>query len=149
MKNIVSMRGGAIILIILIMLALSIFGVLAMTTAHSDLMLSRKGATWVQRYYLLDTMGQNCLSEANEIVKSQGFASLTDAGWKIDGDTADITLVLEESETKVGNKLLKNRKQALNIVIKRNSKGFEIQSYKQQQEHFTDGNDESNVWLPN
>ena len=54
MKNRSTMQGGASILIILLMIALSAFGLLALYSARSDYKLAEKSASRTQLYYALD-----------------------------------------------------------------------------------------------
>jgi hypothetical protein len=65
----------------MIMLALVVFGTLAMTTSYSDLKLSRKSVSWIQSYYELDSKGENFIKLANDSLD----AAQTDAMIYLDG----------------------------------------------------------------
>jgi hypothetical protein len=56
-------RGSSSIMVILIMLTLVVFGVLALMSSYSDLKLSKKNASWLEKYYSLDAKGEDLLSQ--------------------------------------------------------------------------------------
>ncbi len=92
MSHATTMRGGAIVLIVLLMLALSMFGVLSMVSANSDLNMARKNAEWVQAYYALDSDGQYRVQQARVMARQAGFETLATAGWTLDGNLASLNL---------------------------------------------------------
>ena len=151
MKNSSAMRGGAIILVILIMLSLSVFGVLAMVSAHADYVLTQKRAAWVARYYELDALGQKELLAAREAAESGDFYDLDmfDGEWELDGSFATKVITLPETEIRVGNLKLKQRKQELRIVLEYVGGGkLRVVEWSQMQEAFDFIPDENNVWIP-
>jgi len=151
MKNSSAMRGGAIILVILIMLSLSVFGVLAMVSAHADYVLTQKRASWVARYYELDALGQKELLAAREAAEAGDFYDLDiiDSEWELDGFLAAKTITLPEAEIRVGNLKLKQRQQELRIVLEYVGGGMlRVVEWAQMQESFDFIPDENNVWIP-
>ncbi|MDR0380667.1 MAG: hypothetical protein LBH86_01545 [Oscillospiraceae bacterium] len=87
MKRQASMQGSPSILIILIMLSLSAFGVLAMMSAYSDYKLAEKNAEWARRCFVLETRAQESvgrLDAALSGVSDADFAGEAAAqGWEI------------------------------------------------------------------
>jgi hypothetical protein len=81
------MQGSPSILIILIMLSLSAFGVLAMMSAYSDYKLAEKNTEWVRRCFVLETQAQESvgrLDAALADVSAADFAREAEAqGWEV------------------------------------------------------------------
>lgn len=92
MNHSTTMRGGSLVLVVLLMMALSMFGVLSMVSADSDYKMAQKSADWVKTYYRLDNDGQHKLHQASIMARESGFGSLATAGWEIEGLTASINL---------------------------------------------------------
>ena len=93
MKNQPAMQGSASVLIILVMLSLSAFGVLSMMSAYSDLKLARKNADFITQYYALDAQATEAYSEAQATYRqlvaggtTSGEATqvVSAAGWAYD-----------------------------------------------------------------
>ncbi len=72
MKHQASMQGSASILIILIMISLSAFGVLSMMSAYSDYKLAQKNAAWTASCYALDAEAQRRVGLLNESLHAAG-----------------------------------------------------------------------------
>ncbi|MDR0671038.1 MAG: hypothetical protein LBF64_01870 [Oscillospiraceae bacterium] len=87
MKRQASMQGSPSILIILIMLSLSAFGVLAMMSAYSDYKLAEKNTEWVRRCFVLETQAQAAVGELDAALSgasADDFAREAAAqGWEI------------------------------------------------------------------
>ncbi len=66
MKGQSSVQGSASILIILIMISLTAFGMLSLMSAYSDFKLAKKDGEWAQAYYVLDTDAERAVGELNE-----------------------------------------------------------------------------------
>lgn len=92
MNHATTMRGGALVLVVLLMLALAMFGVLSMVSADSDYKMARKSADWIADYYRLEDAGQRKLNQARAMARESGFESLSTAGWDVADATASITL---------------------------------------------------------
>lgn len=92
MRHATTMRGGALILVILLMMALAMFGVLSMVSADSDYKMAVKSAEWVRVYYALEDSGQHKLHQAGIMTRESGFETLATAGWELDGSVARINL---------------------------------------------------------
>ncbi len=71
MKSQASMQGSASMLVILIMISLSAFGVLDMITAFSDYKLAQKNVEATQGHYQLDGEAQRRLCVLNESLGAQ------------------------------------------------------------------------------
>jgi hypothetical protein len=63
-----SRKGSSSVLVIMILLALVLFGTLALTSTYADLKLSRKGVSWLTAYYELDARGETFLAAAIAIL---------------------------------------------------------------------------------
>ena len=62
-------NGSSSVLIILILLSLTTFGVLSMISAYSDRKLAEKGMEWVKNYYELDSGGERWLSGVGSVLR--------------------------------------------------------------------------------
>ena len=63
-------------------------------------------------------------------VKANGFASLSDKGWTVNGDYADIDVTVDAADYTVGNQTLTQSAQSLNIKIQNlNDTGFRVVAY--------------------
>jgi hypothetical protein len=133
-NNSSAMRGGAIILVILIMISLSIFGVLAMVSAHSDYILASKGSAWLTRYYQMDAMGQEQLQIASDALSTGSAEDLGPLGWIVEEDRAILTLQMPAGEFQTGNLHLKQAEQTLKITIALVPEGFKVIGWAQIQE---------------
>lgn len=71
------MQGSASILIILIMLALSAFGVLAMMSAYSDYRLAQKNADRIKQHYALETEAQKEVGLLNEALAASAVTEFS------------------------------------------------------------------------
>ncbi len=71
MKSQNPIQGSASILIVLVMLALSVFGVLSMVSAYSDYKLSGKSTAWMERYFEMDTEALRAVAALNEAVAAR------------------------------------------------------------------------------
>ena len=118
-----SMRGGALILVVLLMLALSMFGLLSMYSAHSDHNLAEKRHEWLKGYYELDNMGQYELYRAKQVARDSGFESLTAAGWQVSIGVAEKIVQLPEVKDGNGNVVRNEGWQKLRITVKPDGKG--------------------------
>lgn len=86
------MQGGASVLIILIMISLTTFGVLALVSAHSDLKLARKNAAFVQEYYDLEAEAEFKLHEVEEALgEGASDRELAQLGWQV--QLGDVTML--------------------------------------------------------
>jgi hypothetical protein len=128
------MRGGAIILVILIMISLSIFGVLAMVSAHSDYILASKGSAWLSRYYQMDAMGQEQLKLAAGALNTGSPDDLAALGWQVEDEQAILTLQMPAGEFQTGNLHLKQAEQTLRITIAFLPDGFKVIGWAQIQQ---------------
>ena len=146
MNNSSAMRGGAIILVVLIMISLSVFGVLAIVSAHSNFIMAQKGAVWVQRYYELDAMGQRELASARDIVAEDGFSALEMQGWTVEGELASLELTLEETFVAVAKTQLRQGEQSLRIVLQDVGGSLHVVQWIQIPEDFEYVSEENNVW---
>jgi len=74
------MQGGASVLIILLMIALSAFGLLALYGARSDYRLAEKNADWTQKYYTVDTLAQKETARLDKALRdlSEGVYDASD-----------------------------------------------------------------------
>lgn len=61
--------GSASLILIFIVLCLSVFGLLSLTSARSDLALAQKNAQAVQGYYEADTQGEAFLQMADQALQ--------------------------------------------------------------------------------
>ena len=66
-----SISGGISILIILLMIALSTFGLLALYSARTNHLLAEKNALWTKQYYALDTVARKAVADLEHL--SAGF----------------------------------------------------------------------------
>ena len=85
MKKAASFQGGVSILLILLMLTLTAFGLLTLVSAHSDYKLSEKNRESADRFYALDTQGQQALRDLAALA-AQGtdrVQALYAAGWTV------------------------------------------------------------------
>ncbi len=135
MNHSTTMRGGALVLVVLLMMALSMFGVLSMVSADSDFKMAQKSAYWVLTYYRLEDAGQLKLRQARLMTDESGFDSLATAGWEVYGSIASINLT--------------EGVQNLAITVEYSENGaLSVQSWRQWQEGFEypegDGED---LWL--
>jgi hypothetical protein len=81
------MQGGATVLILLLMLTLLSFGLLALLSAHADLILAGKNADRARSYYELDARAQTALGELDGILAERPSAPGERAatlGWAAD-----------------------------------------------------------------
>ena len=85
MKKAVSFPGGVSLLLILLMLTLTAFGLLTLVSAHSDYKLSGKNAESADRFYTLDTQGQRALRDLETAFARLGdqTQALSAEGWTI------------------------------------------------------------------
>ncbi|MDR2670794.1 MAG: hypothetical protein LBC26_03610 [Oscillospiraceae bacterium] len=87
MKRQASMQGSPSILIILIMLSLSAFGVLAMMSAYSDYKLAEKNTEWARRGLVLETQAQESVGRLDAALagaSAADFARAAEAqGWEV------------------------------------------------------------------
>lgn len=78
-----TMQGGASVLIVLIMITLTTFGVLALVSAYSDLKLARRNAAFMQEYYELETQAEEALSDLSKVLDSADERELASMGWQV------------------------------------------------------------------
>lgn len=57
-------------MILLVMVALVVFGVLALTSSYSDYKLAHKNSMWISRYYQLDGKGQEFIEKIDDQLQS-------------------------------------------------------------------------------
>lgn len=131
MTHSTTMRGGALVLIVLLMLSMSMFGVLSMVSANADLNMARKNADWVQTYYRLDSEGTYKLEQARIMVREVGLASLATAGWTVGDGEAELNL--------------SEGVQNLLIRVAQDENGLEVRSWRQWEEGFEYGVDEDGL----
>lgn len=62
-------KGSSSIMVMMVMIALVIFGVLALMSSYSDYKLAKKNAAWISRYYTLDGEGQQFISQIETAIK--------------------------------------------------------------------------------
>ena len=67
-----SLQGGISVLIILMMITLSIFGLLALYSARSNYKLAERNAEWTTKYYALDTYARQETARLDDL--SRGFS---------------------------------------------------------------------------
>ena len=133
MNHTTTMRGGALVLVILLMLSLSMFGVLSMVSANADFRLAQKSAGWIEAYYRLENDGCYRLYQAEIMAGKSGFASLATAGWDVSGDEASINLT--------------EGVQNLHIAVVQDGGSLRVISWKQWQEGFAYEQDGSDVLI--
>ena len=107
MKNQPAMQGSASVLIILVMLSLSAFGVLSMMSAYADLKLARKNADFVTQYYALDAQAAEAYAAAQAtyqhlladgISSAEAAQTVSAAGWAFDERGAVLSREFTQSE---------------------------------------------------
>ncbi|MCL2099664.1 MAG: hypothetical protein FWH24_04425 [Oscillospiraceae bacterium] len=71
--------GGAIIIIIFVVLCLTIFGLLSFTTAFADKRLADRTLTGIQQYYAADTLAEQTLAAVYAQFKTGGPGAVENA----------------------------------------------------------------------
>lgn len=124
-----TMQGGASVLIILIMISLTTFGVLALVSAHSDLKLARKNEQFMQEYYELETQAESALKNlADALDKGAQERELQRLGWQVQqGDTTRLYMNVSKG--------LRHIEIILELTPNR-GEGFDIISWRQTQAEF-------------
>ena len=124
-----TMQGGASVLIVLIMISLTTFGVLALVSAHSDLKLARKNATFMQEYYQLETQAESALNDLSGALASNADErKLTSLGWEVQrGEQTRLFMDVSKG--------LRHLEIMLELTPKQ-GEGFKIISWKQVQKEF-------------
>ena len=82
MKKQPVMQGGASILIVLIMLSLSMFGVVSLVSAYADYRLAQKNAAFIQLYYDMDGEAEELVEQIKPLIqRNAGEEEYAQAGW--------------------------------------------------------------------
>ena len=157
MKSDASLQGSASVLIILIFLSMSIFGVLSMVSAYSDLKLADKSARWVTEYYALDAEAERLVLEVHTALSgcaAQGDyltnakEALTYAGWEFyeheDGGLLTWRTVTHGEEGRRQNLLVELLLYQTPDAARR--RFFEVTRWTQWQEPFTYEDEGIGVW---
>ena len=157
MKSDASLQGSASVLIILIFLSMSIFGVLSMVSAYSDYKLADKNARWVSEYYALDAEAEQILRDTHAALEDcaaqgrypDGAANaLALAGWDC-YELEDGTLAAWRDVSYGDEGRKQNLKVEINLFSLRDiSQGryFEITRWQQWQEPFTYEDAGVDIW---
>lgn len=95
--------GSSSILVIFVVLALTAFAALSLTTAGSDLRLTQRVARATQEYYAADgkaVEAANELRRAYELSRREQFPEKAQAlGWTINGMFANLTIPMQDNTT--------------------------------------------------
>lgn len=108
--------GGSSILSIFILVTLSMFGALAVSSASADLSFTRRAESTVADYYALDAQAQEYIALITEFQKSKSVASLNGDIFKIQGN--DVSFELNSSS------------QSLSVTLSLFDYGYNITKYK-------------------
>ena len=131
-----TMRGGVLVLIILIMISLSVFSVLAWVSADSDLKMAEKNAAWIKQYYELDMNGVNALADARRAFAQAGLLeALEPLGWEIADGSASLDLSIGEG----------GRAQRLYIEVLPEGERLRIAQWLQRQDPLPDDSYDDNI----
>lgn len=96
-------RGSASVIVILVMLLLTVFGVLAFVSAGSSLRLAEKNASTVQNYYRLDALGEEATAAASAALKRHVGepADVLEKSLKQDTGLGSLKILMDASGKKI------------------------------------------------
>lgn len=135
-------KGSATVLVMLILLCLTTFGVLAVVSAWSELRLSRKNAAFAEAYYQLDSGGEAALLDADAALKGAYVSSGGEKEYLEASQAALISLGWQEAGegmSRVVSVGLEDKELYLTVVLRPvydEHARYEILSWKQWQDRF-------------
>lgn len=121
--------GGASVIVIFVVLCLSIFGTLAVTSAYADLRLTEKAAQTITNYYDADAKAALKLFEINTIIGN--FKNNNQTELQL---SEDINVEELDNKFEISFMVPMNEAQAIKVIMEVSKDyeqyGYELKSYK-------------------